>query len=191
MLLALLGAAFAAPPPGVVLVSPEAPDVPELYRQQKAGDSDLHCRPLVDEVLLLCFKIELEGKRRYVTEADLQSWGSSAAELEQAARASLSDNPLKPQQVPGTGSYLLAQGDRAPAVLLHPEWLAEVGPEPVVALPARGVVVAWQPGDEELDKVVAVGARKMFEELPHPVSSVIVQHSPEEGWRRWGEARPR
>jgi hypothetical protein len=193
LLLSLLSpdVARAAPPPGTIVVSPEAADVPELYLQQQPGASPLHCRPLVDEVVLLCFKVEQDGRRRYVTQADLSAWQTSAEELEVAAAASLTEPPWVAQEVPETGRYFLAQGERAAAVLLHPEWLARVGPEPVVALPARGIVLAWTPGNEELDKVVAVGARKMFEELDHPVSSVIVQRTEDEGWARWGEARPR
>ncbi len=190
MVLTLLASALAAPP-GTVLVSPEAADVPDLFLQQHPELGPLRCEALVVDVVLLCFKLQTGASRRYVTEADLLSWDTTPEQLRTAARASLTENPWVANEVPDTGRYFVAQGPNAAAVLLHPEWLAHVGPEPLVALPARGVVVAWKPGDEELDKVVAVGARRMFEELDHPVTAVIIQKTAEDGWTRWGEAKPR
>ena len=74
-------------------------------------------------------------------------------------------------------------------MLLHPEWLGLVGEEVLVAVPARGALVVWTPGDSEVDKVVAVGARQMFEQLDHPVSPLVLRYDAE-GWSVWGQAKP-
>ena len=44
----------------------------------------------------------------------------------------------------------------------------------------------WIPGDEELDKVMAVGVRRMFDEAKYPVSDKVYRwHNGE--WVVWGE----
>jgi hypothetical protein len=59
----------------------------------------------------------------------------------------------------------------------------------VLAIPARDAVLAWSLGDAELDKIMAVGVRKLFEASAFPVSRKIL------AWdgHRWvvrGEVKP-
>ena len=186
-----LSVALAGRVPGVVLPSPEPPTAPALY-EQGGGEGELACRALVDEVVLLCFRIEAEGKRRYITTADLAAWDTSLADLEALAASTLTENPLKPIAIEGGGSYWqsAAPVGREAVVLLHPEWLAIAGENPVVGIPSRGVVVVWSPGDDEVDTMVSVGVTQMHGSLPHPITPVVLQKD-EEGWSRWGEARKR
>ena len=86
--------------------------------------------------------------------------------------------------------WLANEGDgRDHVPMLFPAALAaKVGKGVVVAVPARGVLVAWVPGDLVFDKVVAVGVRKMYDTLESPVSPLIYQWDGER-WAVWGEAK--
>ena len=190
----LLVAAALAEPPGPILASPEGSDAPLLFREQAKGEGkarELVCDPLV-EGIVLCFRVEAEGTRRYVTEADLVAWQTSRAGLRRRAAETLDESPLVKVELDGGGHYWqsTAEPGREGTVLLHPEWLAAVGEPALVAVPARGALVAWAPGDPELDKIVAVGARQMFDQLDHPVSPTVMRLSEGE-WSVWGEAKPR
>lgn len=194
-LLWLFSLLAAAQAPGRVLPSIEAASVPELYSEYAAARGDqgaarqLACEPLVDTVWL-CFKVEVDGKRRYVTQADLAAWSTDTAGLRTQAGSAHGPDTLLQKQTLDTGEvWWEARGPDAAAVLLHPEWLAGVGATPVVAVPAKGVVVAWNAGDADLDKIMAVGVRQMFDSLEHPVSPVVFRWSGS-AWVRWGQATP-
>jgi len=176
--IALIGLALAGPP-GPILASAEGtPTPPELV-----------CDPLV-EGIVLCYRVEAEGVRRYVTEADLPAWQTSRAGLRRAAKEGLTENPLERVAVAGGGTYWQAQAaGREGALLLHPEWLATVADDLLVGVPARGVVVLWEPGDADTDKILAVGVRQMYDELDHPVSPVVMRWRGGE-WSVWGQAKP-
>ncbi len=173
----------------------EPADVADQYRawatsRGRSGPAaELRCRPFAEQVAL-CFSRVVDGGRRYWTAAE----GVSVVALEDAARtaAAASIARLEPVAVEGfTARYFLgALGDgRDHAALLDPVALAaRVGEGAVVAAPARGVLVAWVPGDAELDKVVAVGVRRMYETLPDAVSPLIYRWDGAV-WRTWGEAR--
>ena len=183
-----LSVALAGSPPGPVLVSPEPTHAQALYTEE-GGQGTLACEPFVDEVLLLCYRIELEGTRRYVTTADLAAWDMDPTQLRSHAASALSENPLKEVHIDGGGRYWQSSAPtgREATVLLHPEWLAVAGPSPVVGVPSRGVVVVWQPGDEEVDTMVGVGLAQMHEQLPHPITPVAVRLQ-DGAWSRWGQA---
>ena len=186
-----LSVALAGRVPGVVLPSPEPLSAPALY-EEGGGEGKLACRVFVEEVALMCFRIEADGKRRYVTTADLAAWDTSLEQLEELAAGTLPENPLKPITIEGGGSYWQSSAPvgREAVVLLHPEWLAIAGESAVVGIPSRGVVVVWSPGDSDVDTMVSVGVTQMHGSLPHPITSVVLQKD-EEGWSRWGEARKR
>lgn len=149
----------------------------------------LVCRPFMPRAEL-CFT-RVEGDRRlYFTEAD----GRAVDALELAGRGSANDSVkrLLPVTVEGFKQpYFLAnEGDgRDHVPLLFPSAIAaRVGTGAVVAVPARGVLVAWVPGDLLFDKVVAVGVRKMYETLEGPISPLIYQWDGQK-WSPWGEAK--
>ena len=77
-----------------------------------------------------------------------------------------------------TASYLkLVDGDGwAAAGALRPDLLAEkVGGLPLrMAMPAEGVLLAWKGGEAEVDRVMAVGVKEMYDQLPGAVSPRIV-----------------
>ena len=169
--------------------------VEEAYRRWAASEgrtgdaAELVCRAFAEKVAL-CFTRAEAGGRTYVTRAD----GRTADALERDARG---EGPtavarLEPVAVEGfaTPYWMRAEGDgRDHAALLHPDAIgAKVGQGFVVAAPARGVLVAWLPGDIVFDKVVAVGVRRMYETLPDPVSPLVYRWDGKT-WKTWGEAR--
>lgn len=190
----LVVAAFAAPP-GPILATPEGAGAPAMFKEQavargQAGlRAELPCDALVPS-LLVCYRVETDGVRRYVTRADLAGWGVGASDLAGLAAASATKSPLVEHTLEGGGTWHDAPGALGPSVLLHPEWLAEVGPRVLVAVPARDALVVWKPDMGELDQVLAVGARKMFDELDHPVSATVLAWDGT-SWTEWGEATPR
>ena len=149
----------------------------------------LACRPFA-EGIELCFS-RIEGDtRRYYTRAD----GLSVEALEAKAAGRAEDALVYFVAVPVdgfTGSYWLTnEGDgRDHAALLFPQALAKrFGEHFVVAVPVRGVLVVWVPGDAEFDKAVAVGVSRMYETLPDSVSPRIYTWDGAK-WVTWGEAK--
>jgi hypothetical protein len=161
----------------------------------RSGDATkLDCRPAFDDLLFCLTK--LEGDRwRYSTVADLQAWGLSSAQAHTQAAAYLRklplDSRLKKQTVQGVaGAYFSGRADdgRDVAPLLTPDALQTfLGGSVVVALPAQGAVIAWVAGRPELDKVMAVGVRKIYDQASHPITPRIYRWG-KEGWEVWGEA---
>lgn len=191
LLAALAGAAPARPDPGL-----EPADVEEQFRTWANGKgvqgdaAELVCRPFADQVDL-CFT-RVKGKARaWVTKAE----GQDAAALEAAGKGTAEEAlaRLEPVAVEGFPQryWMAAKGDRRDHVpLLFPDALGEkLGGNPVVGVPARGVLVAWVPGAPDFDKAVAVGVRRMYETLPDPVSPLLYRWDGQR-WKVWGQAVP-
>jgi len=155
--------------------------------------AQLDCRPAFDEVLFCLTELQADGWR-YATAADLQAWGKTSEELHRVAVERMRALPLKSrlssQRVQGVQGQMwlsnINDGQDA-ALLLSPAAIQEVlGGEAVVAVPTQGVAVMWKPGEPMMDKVAAVGARKLFEDAGHPISPKIFIWG-EEGWEVWAE----
>lgn len=176
-------------------------DAPALFAEWasergRAGEV-LACRDVWPDELLVCFTFEQDSVRRWVSDRDLAAWEVDLDGLVRAvadrAKAPLAQRPRATRIDDMAGTYWLsAEGDGwDAALLLRPEWIvARVGGAPVlVAVPVDGTVLAWRPGDAALDKVLAVGARKMFEAQPAGVTAVVHEWDGER-WRAFGEAKP-
>ena len=90
--------------------------------------------------------------------------------------------------MPGAVFWVSQVGDgRDVAGLLYPERLREIaGTTPVIGVPAVGTFLMWIPGDADIDKVMAVGVRRIFEAAEHPVSDKVYRwHNG--AWLVWGE----
>jgi hypothetical protein len=195
----VLSVALAAPE---VLPSVEPEGVEEAYRayalsQARSGlRGELACRGLAPG-LRLCFRSgEIEGVG-YVTQSHLTGWGETLPQVEaRALHASLRgfgvDRPA-PVTVEGmTGRYWMsAEDDQLDhAGMLYPDRLAAIaGENPVVGVPARGILVFWVPGDADFDKVVAVGVKRLYEEAQHAVSPDIFRWNGNE-WVLWASVQP-
>ena len=184
-----------------VSVTAEPIEVVTLY-QEAATEAGLEgtarlpaCRKWSAE-FFMCFMVEESGHRRMVHLGDLAVWSMTIAELEALARlngrAVLEPDRARKVQVEGlTGAYwVFDRGDGYDASILFyaSELEALLGGAPVLAVPQRGLVIAWVPGNLELDQVVGVGVKRIHEQSEQPISPVIV-HWNEERWVRWGEAR--
>lgn len=202
LLLTILLGAGPAPAPTVsaptaptLVASVETRDIHQLFNEYASdqgwsgAESKLACKVLAGP-LTLCLKAEEQGKRRYVTQADLQLWSLDQDQARSKAGALLSASPWVPVEIEGGGRYFQAKtapGHEA-TVFLHPEWLLELGPTPRIAAPSKGVVVAWPGGDKELDQIMAVGVRKMSDELPESLSPMALTWNGQ-AWVAWGQAK--
>ena len=195
----LLLAARAATPPDL-RPAVEPADFPALYAEHAAAQgrtgaaAEAVCRPFA-EGIGLCFTLHDGAVRRYVTRADLAAWGMDlaavAAVAVAAAAAAIGDARPVAQSIEGVAGtwWLGAEGDGLDAaLLLYPDRLAaRCGAAPVGASPEAGVLMAWVPGSAELDKVMAVGVRRMHDAADHPVSPRIYRWNGEK-WVVWGQA---
>jgi hypothetical protein len=159
--------------------------------------SELACLPLWPDQALICFQVTEGNTRRWVHSGDLEQWKVDAegllAVVRERSRTALEHSPQR-TPVPDMDAWywVSAEGDGwAASGLLHPEVLAaRMGGAPIlVSAPVVGALIAWHPGDAELDKVMAVGIRKMFEREPSPVTPVVHQWTGDR-WVPFGEAVP-
>ena len=197
---AMADASAAPGPPASLAISAEPGDVRFAFGEHAAaqglsGDAAAIVCDDLAERLSLCFTF-LEGEtRRYVTKADLKAWSLDREVLRAKALAGAagkvgSGRPAA-TSVEGGGSYWLsAESDGWDvAALLQPEVLAKVtgAPRPVVAVPQRNTLLAWNPGVEELDTILAVGVRRMHDAAEKPVSPLLYRWDGTR-WQVWGEA---
>lgn len=178
---------------GVVYPGVESAEMPAAYEawakksRLRGAQATLLCEPFVN--VWMCFSREENGLRSYVTAAEV----AALPTLRQAAvrLAQPAITLLEPSYVDGfTPRYFAAVGQPAAhAALLSPEALElKVGGKCVVAVPVRGVLLAWVPGDLDFDKAMAVGARRMYDTLPNPVSPSLYAFDGA-AWTVWGEAQ--
>jgi hypothetical protein len=202
MILACLlsAAAVAAGVPAWVAPVVEPADVVSQYRDharskgRSGADATLACRNFAEE-LLLCFRWKDGERIARLTDADLTRMGVGLVEIEaQATRLSelaVTAARFTQRTVPDVeGSYFVSEvGDGMDAApFLAPMALEQVlGARPVLACPADGGVIAWVPGQADLDKIVAVGVRKAHDSASHPVSPRVYVWDGA-GWVVWGEA---
>ena len=193
---------MAAVPDGIVLSPTLQPsDVVAQYysfaaeNQWTNGRQHLVCSELSPS-LQLCYRVHKAGKVSYLTVADLD-----AIDLPQSKLADLVDKytldnlpniSCDANSIDGiTRPYYMCSGLKewivSPA--LQAGWMAKVaGDEVVVATPELDTLLFWVAGDKELDKIMAVGALKMYNEASHPVTSTIHALNGEQ-WSVWGEAK--
>ncbi|MCB9743012.1 MAG: hypothetical protein H6741_02715 [Alphaproteobacteria bacterium] len=195
LLLSLLSLVLAGAP-GVLLPQPimrsdvDAFAAHALAEGAKPAASRLACEDLA-EGISLCFRVEAGGKLRFVTEADLTAWEMSREALRANAAGAGKESPLQQRAIEGGGVYyeIVAEQGHESLLLLHPEWLASLGPRPRVAFPARGVALAWAADDPEVDHIMAVAVRRAYEQYDGPISPLVLTWDAGK-WRPWGEAKP-
>ena len=196
----MLGIALAAEvPEGLrpVVVPVDAPEQYAAFLEKKGLTSEpLACRPLWDGYSLLCFRIWERDRRRWVTQGDLGAWTASISDLEArlipAAQEVLKQR-MESVPVEGTpSSYLrLTDGDGwAASLVLAPQILSKrLGVPFLAAIPSEGVFVAWGHGDPQLDHIMAVGVRELFDEQAGGVSPFVHAWDGQK-WTPFGEAKP-
>jgi len=147
------------------------------------------CRDL-DEDLVLCLRNEDSDSRWWLSVGEMTDMGLSFDSAAGSIAARAQEVLLNKRVVhEGTGEFWIASqgGVGAEALLFSPHLLSVVGDRPAIAVPERGVVIAWNRGDSDLDRIMAVGVRRMFEASANPVTSKILALVDSE-WRVWLQA---
>jgi hypothetical protein len=200
LLPAIFAVAHAAIPP--LYAQPEPADVAVAFAelagsQGRSGPAaEIRCRPLA-EGLLLCFRYLEDGRLRYVTRADAVAWHADDGALLDAATAratTLDDARYERTAIADTegGVYWVSKkGDGLDgAAFLDPRRLDRVAGGPVVvAVPTSTTLLFWRPGNDEVDRIMAVGVRRMADAADHPISDRIYRWDGT-AWRVWGRAVP-
>lgn len=193
------GLAAAEVPEGVRPVATD-PGAPDRYLQHLRGsgqpEAALACDPLLPGTVLLCFRVWEDGKRRWVDAADLPKWdvttGALRAHVTAAAEAQLEAAEWVPVAEMEARYLRHVDGDGwAVSGLLAPHALAtRLGAESLrAAIPAQGVLLAWAPGSTDLEKVMAVGAREVFDGQSDRITPKVYQWDGT-AWLPFGEAVP-
>jgi hypothetical protein len=181
---------------------PEPPDVAAAFEalanaEGRTGPAaDVRCSPYADGIVL-CFRFDDGGKRKYVTEADVVAWRADDAALVSAATAraaALDDARFERTAIADTagGVYWVSRrGDGLDgAAFLDPRRLERIAGGPVVvAMPTASTFLFWRPDGGEVDRIVAVGVRRMADAADHPVSDRVYRWDGTR-WRVWGQAVP-
>jgi len=195
VIFALLSLALAAIPEG--LRPAAAPfDAPARYQAEFPGKSPLACAPLLPKQALLCFRVWEGGRRRWVTERDLARWRTDldglVAGVKSGAEEVLKTEPGRVSVVDFDGHYFeLRDGDGwAAAPLLRPDLLAsKLGQGSFrVAIPRAGVFLAWPTGSADLDKIMAVAVRELYESGQDAVTPMVFR-AEGEGFVAFGQAK--
>ena len=178
------------------VVSPtDAPKQYEQWASDKGRPGSLACARVWTADSLLCFRTQDGKVRRWVLHEDLRSQNLTLDGLVASARKDALVHLSDVERVPVDGmdkTYwrLRATDGWAAAALLVPgELVAKISsPTPLyVAFPTHDVALIWSSGDPELDHVMLVGAREMYDQMPGQVSPAAHLWTGEE-WRRGGEA---
>ncbi len=200
--LLMVSTCLAAVPEGV-LPALEQPGIQISWSEHARSEgieglaAALACRSFA-EGLALCFTTGPDDARRMVTLADLDAWQADLAVVETSALAGVAAglSPERPQVVQVEGdsrSYLLsAEGDGLDqAALFEPAALqARFDGQPfAVGVPARGVLIAFPLGDRELETIVAVGIRRLWESVEDPITPAAYTWNGA-SWVVWGQAKP-
>lgn len=178
-----------------VILAEEAPRRYAAWRARKGlPPADLSCTSAGPPGILVCFRLWEDGVRRWVHTADLGRWNVTVEQLRQEmghrAMSHLSEAEWRP--VEGTSErYLqLIDGDgwSAAGVLVPSALVAKLGHASIrVAVPAQGVLVAYPAGSAELDRIMAVGVRELFDQQRQAVSPMVFAWDAGV-WRAFGQA---
>jgi hypothetical protein len=200
MLLALLAVALAAVPP--LYAQPEPADIAKAFEEYAKGQgksgpaTQIRCAPLA-EGMVLCFRYLHDGRLKYVTQSEVVAWHANEAALVAAATAhaaSIEDARFERTTVADTAGavyWVSRKGDGLDgAAFLDPRRLERVAGGPVVvAMPEAGTLLFWRPDGGELDRIVAVGVRRMADASDHPISDRVYRWDGTQ-WKVWGQAVP-
>jgi hypothetical protein len=169
------------------------------WRQQQGEPAQvLACRTFWTDQAKLCFRIVHGDRRQWVTESHLGPWGVDFDGLKKTVvenGALAIHRQLKPVPIPGMSEqYWLASNEAgwSAGVLLQPTAFAAVGSGTnlMAAVPAHGIVLLWQGGNPEVDKVVAIGVREIYATEAGAVTPLIYWWTGSD-WTVFGEAKKR
>lgn len=178
MILALV-TALGAIPEGVRPAAAPV-DAPTQYATEHPDGPGLACAPLLEAHAALCFRVWTKEKRRWVTQEDIVRWGTTVdglvAHVTTASKGVLANEPHVERVVDMDAEYgVLRDGDGfAVAPFLHgPQLAVRFGPDVRAVIPRTGVMLAWKAGSPELDQVMAVAAREMYDTASDSVTPMV------------------
>jgi hypothetical protein len=197
MIFFALGLAWAAPE---VRIAPEGPGIVESHQKftQSSDPAERLACGSISEGLELCYRHSEEGKLPYVQQKHLEEWGARTSDLQDLVRLKTvgmvtSDrySKLTVEGVDDSVYWHSSRKDGLDAVaLLHPkEAEAFVGGPVLLAVPEAGMCILWRRGNGDLNMVLSVGVKEMYDKSSHPVSPLVYTWD-EEQWVVWGEAKP-
>ena len=195
----LLTAAWADVPDGVVPITApvDAQQRFDEHRQHKGlPASVLACDVVWPDVLQVCFRIRDGEVMRFVHAADLAAWGIDGAGFRAVMAARASERlPAGLVAAPVTdmegASYWYSAGQAGWECggLLAPDAVAATAGSPMlVAMPRPDVLLAWPAGNEDLNRVMAIGVREMHD-AGEGLLATVYQYG-QDGWTPAFEARP-
>jgi len=151
--------------------------------------ADEACRVFA-EGLHLCFRTGSDVVMRNALQDHTLEQVETLA-VQTLAEGLTADRPQQMSVEGMTGQYWVSmEGDGLDiAGLFYPQKLAEIaGGNPVVAVPAKDIILFWLPGDADFDKVMGVGAQRIYDSATYPLSQKFYRF--EDGhWKVWGQVR--
>lgn len=199
LFLTLFAPSVSATVPDAVRPSIVSRSVEAQYLDARASESPtvapMACGDFWEPEARLCFRVVRGNRREWVTAQHLKRWGVSFEELKATVikrSKAFASRQLKPVQIGGMEQhYFVATNENgwASAVLLHPSVLGAVSLQNVfAAVPAHGMVLVWEGGHPEVDKILAVGVRELYESKSGGVTPIVYRWSGSE-WIAFGEAK--
>ena len=200
MLTWLVATAIAAPNHVLVPVA-VGHSVADEYRaflaKKKLPEASLVCQEVWQGRTQVCFQVEVKGKRRFVSSADLKSWNMSKSEVwAVVARSATSKivEGLQLHRINGDesrqywswvdGTNWPSGGLVVPHEILRVTNLSSV----MVALPTKDTLLVWPAGDETLNQMMAVGSVEISDANDGLDPSAFRMAT--EGWQEGLLARP-
>ena len=190
----------------IALASAAAPAVTpmlapgDVLEQAKVlGDKgDFACEALwsLPDSPWLCFLTSAgpRGGSRWVTQRDLAAWkldlAAVRAQVVAAAPQHLALRTVPITDAPGK-SFRIQDDAWAAAGFLAPEAVAAAlgGLQFFATAPTSGASLYWPAGDAEADKMLAVAAREMYDQLDNGVSPVLFAWNGKR-WAAYAQATP-
>ena len=142
------------------------------WRESKGlPPSALVCEEVWSHQVRVCLKQAQNGKRVWVTTAEVESWLETAesvfTEIRLRAKPYLEETELRRVEDMPVPYLMLRDGvGWGVAALWYPEdFVARLGGKRLqVAMPTDGIVMGWIPGSPEVDTVLAGAARELYDQ---------------------------
>ena len=181
-----------------IAMTSDAPSRYAAWQGERGPPADeLHCDTVWSDAIDVCYRARGGATPRWMHRSDV-------AALRGGADGLRSRVDVEAAAVVGRAAWVRVGGMAhrylslttpdgwAVAGLLRPDVLSKrLGGVPIrVAMPAQGLLVAWKPSCFELDRVMAVGVRELYEEQPRRLSPKVFQWDGT-SWSAFGQAVPR
>ena len=182
MIVTSLLLASAAPLPlDSLRLMPTPTDSVSLFQTDNPGSPPPLCEVVWPRFLDVCVQLRTERGWGWATVRDLERWSIGKKELIHALRDReahvLKGEPHRASVVDSDQSYSILLDDSGLAVIpvLFPKKLVEMvgGKNVRVAIPRSNTLLAWRSGSTDLDQIMAVAVREMYETSTRAITPMI------------------